>query len=64
VKHNLKNCTLIGNKGYISADYQLDLFTSTSINLSVPMRENQKGFKPFPKVKAKIRKVLGLISLN
>ena len=56
VKHNLNNCTLIGDRGYISADYQLDLFTNASINLSVPMRKNQHDFKPFSKTKAKIRK--------
>lgn len=56
VKHNLKNCTLIGDRGYISADYQLDLFTHSNINLSIPMRKNQHGFIPFSKPKAKIRK--------
>ena len=56
LKHNLNNCTLIGDRGYISADYQLDLFTNASINLSVPMRKNQHDFKPFSKTKARIRK--------
>lgn len=56
VKHNLKNCTLIADRGYISAGYQLDLFTSANINLSVPLRKNQENFKPFSKIKAKIRK--------
>jgi hypothetical protein len=55
VKHNLKNCTLIGDKGYISADYQLDLFTHSNINLSIPMRKNQHDFIPFSKLKGKIR---------
>jgi len=55
VKHNLDNCKLIGDRGYISADYQLDLFTDNSINLSVPMRKNQHNFKPSSKTKAKIR---------
>lgn len=56
VKHNFKNCTLIGDRGYISADYQLDLFTNSNINLSVPMRKNQHNYIPFSKVKGKIRK--------
>ena len=56
VKYNLKNCTLIVDRVYISADYQLDLFTSANINLSVPFRKNQENFVPFSKTKAKIRK--------
>ena len=55
-KHNLKNCTLIGDKGYLSIDYQLDLFTSSNINLSVPMRKNQSNFQPYCPVKRKKRK--------
>lgn len=56
VKHTISNCTLIGDRGYISADYQSDLFTHASIHLSVPMRKNQYNFMPFSKAKAKIRK--------
>ena len=56
VKHNLNNCTLIGDRGYISADYQIDLFNYSNINLSVPMRKNQLNFVKFSKTKAKIRK--------
>ena len=56
IKHNLNNCTLIGDRGYISADYQADLFTHSKINLSVPMRKNQHDYVPFSKAKGKIRK--------
>jgi hypothetical protein len=56
VKHNFKNCTIIGGRGYISADYQVDLFTTSNINLSIPMRKNQQDFKQFSYCKAKIRK--------
>ena len=56
VKHRLNNCTLIGDRGYISADYQLNLFTHSNINLSVPMRKNQHNYVSFSKVKRKIRK--------
>lgn len=56
VKYNLSNCDLIGDRGYISSDYQLDLFSYANINLSVPMRKNQHGFVRFSKAKAKIRK--------
>lgn len=56
VKHNLNNCTLIGDRGYISSEYQADLFTNSKIKLSIPMRKNQQNFIPFSKTKAKIRK--------
>ena len=56
IKHNFKNCTLIGDRGYISAEYQLDLFQKSQINLSVPYRKNQKKFKKYSVQKAKIRK--------
>jgi len=32
IKNNFKNRTLIGDRGYISADYQLDLFNYSNIN--------------------------------
>ena len=56
VKTDLSNCTLIGDRGYISAEYQVDLFTSSNIELSVPMRKNQKGYVKFPKERGRIRK--------
>jgi hypothetical protein len=56
VKHNLKDCLLIGDRGYISADYQVDLFNHANISLSVPMRKNQQQYVPYSKVKNKIRK--------
>ena len=46
VKNNNSNCELIGDKEYFSAYYQLDLFTSSRIELQVPMRENQHDFTP------------------
>ena len=56
IKNNFKNCTLIGDRGYISADYQLDLFNYANIKLSVPMRKNQHNFVNFSFTKSKIRK--------
>ena len=41
VKHNLNDCELIGDRGYISADYQLDLLNQGHIKLTVPTRKNQ-----------------------
>ena len=52
----LNNCTLIGDRGYLSATHQVDLFTSCKIELKTPQRSNQKGFKPFTPIFRKVRK--------
>jgi hypothetical protein len=56
VKYALNNCELIGDKGYISADYQLDLFNQCNIKLTVPTRKNQQNQVVFPSEKRKKRK--------
>jgi len=56
LKWEISDCTLIGDRGYISKEVQLDLFETARIRLEVPMRGNQKGFKPFFKPFAKVRK--------
>jgi len=45
VKNQFKDCVILGDKGYLSADYQLDLFESKQIKLEVPMRKNQHNYK-------------------
>ena len=42
VKCNFQNCTIIGDRGYIGAAIQLDLFEKANIKLEVPYRSNQK----------------------
>lgn len=56
VKADYSNCTLIGDKGYISAQVQLDLFETANIRLEVPYRGNQKECKPVFPAFAKARK--------
>ena len=56
IKQQFKNCTLLGDKGYLSAECQLDLFTSHNIKLEVPMRTNQKNYKDQPFVIRKYSK--------
>ena len=56
VKHQLNNCVLIGDKGYLSQQYQQDLFESSNIKIETPMRNNNANFKPFPKPLSKARK--------
>jgi len=45
IKNQFNNCVVLGDKGYLSANYQLDLFESKQIKLEVPMRKNQQNYK-------------------
>jgi hypothetical protein len=56
IKQTFESCVILGDKGYLSADYQLDLFTSNRISLEVPMRSNQLQYKPYPAIFKKSRK--------
>lgn len=56
VKVQLSGCTLLGDKGYLSANQQLDLFCSAGIKLETPMRTNQKEFRKQPFIFRKSRK--------
>ena len=56
IKNNFSSCVIIGDKGYLSAEYQLDLFTSNNIVLEVPMRVNQHDYKKQPYLFKKTRK--------
>ncbi|SHN00608.1 Transposase DDE domain-containing protein [Chryseobacterium carnipullorum] len=40
----MNNCTLIGDRGYLSAQVQTDLFTYANIKLDTPMRINQRNY--------------------
>ncbi len=57
VKHTYHNCSIYGDKGYIGADVQLDLFETAHIRLECPYRLNQKDWKPtfIPFAKARKR---------
>ena len=56
IKNQFNDCVIIGDKGYLSAEYQLDLFQSKRIKLAIPKRKNQVGNKDFPYVFRKKRK--------
>lgn len=56
IKAQMKNCTLLGDKGYLSSNQQINLFESASVRLEVPMRKNQKDYKNQPFVFRKSRK--------
>lgn len=46
IKELYQDCTILGDKGYLSVDYQLDLFETRNIRLEVPMRINQCNYQP------------------
>ena len=46
IKTQISDCNILGDKGYLSAEVQLDLFQTASIRLETPMRINQKNYKP------------------
>lgn len=52
----LSHCTLLGDKGYLSASIQLNLFESSNIRLDTPKRNNQKGYRPQFRLFRKSRK--------
>ena len=56
IKYQLSNCVLLGDKGYLSKSYQLDLFETVKIKLETPMRINQKNYKKQPYIFRKSRK--------
>lgn len=46
IREQMSDCTLIGDKGYLSTEVQIDLFNYANIPLDTPMRENQKDYTP------------------
>ena len=56
IKMQISDCTLIGDRGYLSAEIQLNLFENWNIKLNTPMRNNQKTYKQQPYVFRKKRK--------
>ena len=56
VKELFSNCMIVGDKGYISKQQQINLFESSGIELEVPLRSNQKGQEPKMWILKKVRK--------
>lgn len=56
VRTSYSKCTLLGDKGYLSADIQLNLFETVLIKLETPMRKNQMNYMEQPYVFKKGRK--------
>ena len=57
IKPLYHDCSIFGDKGYIGAEIQLDLFETVNIRLECPYRLNQKNWKPtfIPFAKARKR---------
>lgn len=56
IEIQLSDCVLLADKGYLSAQYQLNLFETANINLQTPKRKNQKDYKQQPYIFRKSRK--------
>jgi hypothetical protein len=56
IKHQMSDCVLLGDRGYLSQSIQLDLFQTVNIKLETPKRANQKDYKPQPYIFRKSRK--------
>ena len=46
IREQLSDCTLLGDKGYLSSEIQIDLFNYANIELETPKRINQKDYEP------------------
>ncbi|MCS4300943.1 IS982 family transposase [Chryseobacterium sp. BIGb0232] len=46
IKEQFSDCILLGDKGYLSSEVQIDLFNYVNIRLETPKRINQKNYKP------------------
>lgn len=56
IKHQMSDCVLLGDRGYLSESIQLDLFQTVNVKLETPKRINQKDYKPQPYIFRKSRK--------
>lgn len=56
LKHQMSDCVLLGDKGYLAASQQTDLFEKANIKLETPMRSNQLPYQKQPYIFRKSRK--------
>ena len=56
IKHSFQNGELIGDRAYISANYQADLFNQSQLKLSVPICSNSLNPAEFSALKRRKRK--------
>ena len=56
IKHQMKQVVLLGDRGYLSSEIQLNLFQTSQIKLETPMRKNQINYQKQPYIFRKSRK--------
>jgi len=56
IQLQLSDCVLLADMGYLSAQYQLNLFETANITLQTPKRKNQKNYQQQPYIFRKSRK--------
>jgi hypothetical protein len=56
LKTQLHHCILVGDKGYLSRQWQHDLYERTAIRLETTRRLNQPDYQPFNPRLRKTRK--------
>ena len=55
LKYQYSDCLVLGDKGYLCFEDQMDLFETARIRLETPMRSNQKNYRRQPYVYRKVR---------
>lgn len=56
IQYQIKDCVLLGDRDYLSAQIQINLSENHNIKLETPMRKNQHNYKEQPYVFRKSRK--------
>jgi hypothetical protein len=56
IKNDYHDCMILADKGYLSSEYQLNLFEESRIRLNTPMRSNQRHYRKQPFLFRKTRK--------
>ncbi len=56
IREEISQCILLGDKAYLSAEIQLELFQTQGVRLVTPKRMNQKDFQKYPQIFRKLRK--------
>jgi hypothetical protein len=56
IQLQLSDCVLLADMGYLSAQYELNLFETANITLQTPKRKNQKKYQHQPYIFRKSRK--------
>ena len=56
INEHFSRCTIIGDRGYISAEIRTSLFEPQHVRLEYPYRVNQKGDKPLYRLFSKSRR--------